>query len=246
MKFSTLTRRIHSAARLIERPAMLAARLKGVPISSYEQWDQKWVREANFSTVLDIGANVGQFARCIRCVLPTAHIFSFEPVPDCFWSLEQNMKGAENFTAVNIGLGDQSGMLQFERNAFAPASSFLKMTELHKKAFPESRETEIVSVRIERLDDIRSRFRLEAPLLVKIDVQGYEDRVLNGGHETIKEADFMVIETSFAGLYEGQPDFDDINSIVRKLGFRYAGAMAQLTDPNSGRILQADSIFVKV
>lgn len=82
-------------------------------------------------------------------------------------------------------------------------------------------------------------------MLVKIDVQGYEDRVIRGGQRVISRAKVLIVETSFQTLYDGQPLFEDIYDTLLKMGFRYIGALWQLRSPLNGSILQADSIFVK-
>ena len=86
---------------------------------------------------------------------------------------------------------------------------------------------------------------LEAAVLIKIDVQGYELFVLHGGPETVKRARALIVETSFTKLYEGQPLFDDIYKTLKKSEFDYGGNWDQLTDPRDGRILQTDAIFLR-
>ena len=82
-------------------------------------------------------------------------------------------------------------------------------------------------------------------MLVKIDVQGYEDRVIRGGQDTISRAEIVIVETSFQCLYEGQPMFEYIYEVLTKMGFSYRGALEQISNPIDGGILQADSLFVK-
>jgi hypothetical protein len=100
-------------------------------------------------------------------------------------------------------------------------------------------------VKIERLDDVAQNIDLGKSLFIKIDVQGYEDKVLKGGEETIKKAKVVIVETSFVPLYESQPLFDDVYSVFKKLGFAYFGMNDQLSDPKTGQILQGDAIFTR-
>ena len=60
-------------------------------------------------TVLDIGANNGQFALDIHTRLPKAKIYSFEPLQEAFRELTGNLKTVPGFRAFNIGLGDSNG-----------------------------------------------------------------------------------------------------------------------------------------
>jgi hypothetical protein len=76
-------------------------------------------------------------------------------------------------------------------------------------------------------------------------VQGYEANVLAGGPETVRRAVAVIMETSFRRLYEGQPLFEEIYETMRGLGFDFQGNMEQMVSPADGRVVQADSIFVR-
>ena len=204
-----------------------------------------WLTRRGIRTILDIGANVGQFAAEIHQVLPNAMIYSFEPLRDCYEQLVANMKGAGNFRAFHFALGDENWEAQMHRSEFSPSSSLLSMAELHKKAFPFTRMETRDTVPVKRLDDVAGDLTLSDHLLVKIDVQGYEDRVIAGGRNTISRADILIVETSFQSLYEGQALFANIFDALREIGFRYHGSLDQIRDPRDGRILQADSIFLR-
>ncbi len=245
---STIGLKIYRMAQMLNHPVLISLRSRGVAggmLDEFQKLNQPWMKTLNLATVLDIGANTGQFAAMLNAILPEARIYSFEPLTDCFERLQTNMRGARNFTAFNIGLGEQFAHLFFERNASTASSSFLTMTEAHKVAFPDTRASQPISVRVERLDDMAAQITIIDPLLIKIDVQGYEDRVLRGGEQTIKRAKLIIIETSFEKLYEGQPLFDDVYRVLIDWGFTYLGSLGQLSDPRSGRTLQEDSIFMK-
>jgi FkbM family methyltransferase len=233
------------AARYLEDPSQVQMRRPYFLPELYGALNQPWLRAYQFATVLDIGANVGGFAFTIRPLLPAAQIYSFEPLPDCYQQMMEHLKGTEKFTAFNVALGDQAGELEFRRSAHHPSSSFLAMADLHKDAFPTTAGYQTLTVRIERLDDFARQLTLTWPLLVKIDVQGYEGHVLLGGANTVRQAQAIIVETSFEPLYEGQPLFPDIYRILSKWGFTYLGAVDQFCDPRDGRPLQQDSLFVK-
>jgi hypothetical protein len=98
---------------------------------------------------------------------------------------------------------------------------------------------------VKRLDDIAEGLTLAKNLLVKIDVQGFEDQVFAGGVHTIQKAKALIVETSFESLYEGQPLFDEIYAIAKRMGFVHHGNLSQLLSPVDGSVLQADGIFIK-
>jgi Methyltransferase FkbM domain len=82
-------------------------------------------------------------------------------------------------------------------------------------------------------------------ILIKIDVQGFEDRVIAGGLKTIQMAKLLIVETSFESLYDDQPLFDTIYEMLKRMGLTYHGNFNQFLNPIDGNILQADGIFIK-
>jgi FkbM family methyltransferase len=242
---SKLAGRIRSLEHCLAEPRQFGLRRRGVHLELYRQLNEDWLRSRRFATVLDVGANVGQFALAASAAWPNTRIYSFEPLPDCFEQLQVRLRRAADFTAINVGIGDKAGSLTFERNSFHPSSSFLKTTPLLRSEFPHAGDSKSITVQVKRLDDLAGELVLRPPMLVKIDVQGYEDKVLTGGAETIQRADVIIIESSFVRLYEGQPLFWDIYRTLTAWGFFYRGSLEQLTSTTDGRPLQADSIFVK-
>ncbi|HVU06284.1 MAG TPA: FkbM family methyltransferase [Candidatus Paceibacterota bacterium] len=206
-----------------------------------------WLKERGIKTVLDIGANTGQFAEEIRSVLPDAFIYSFEPLKDCYDELVASRAGDPRFQAFNCALGDRNAATDINRSSYSASSSLLKMAQLHKDLYPHTKgeSTEAISVR--RLDDIpemRSA-RTEKNILVKMDTQGYEDKVILGGAEFLKSANALIVETSFVPFYEGQALFADIYKLLTSLGFTYKGGIDQRHDGKDGGILREDSLFVR-
>jgi len=212
------------------------------PISEAKK--QQWIRDAGFKTILDIGANRGYFAKEMRELLPRAQIHCFEPLPDCFHQLLQNTKDDSLVVCHPVGLGIQNESLTMFQNEYSPSSSLLEMTELHIRNFPQTRHTHQKEVTIHRLDDFLEGKELQAPLFIKIDVQGFEDKVILGGEKTIQQADALLIEMSFVPLYHQQPLFHDIYRLVTQLGFEFRGTFHQLFDEEKGTVLQMDGIFI--
>lgn len=242
---SKAARGIWAAAQYLESPRLLRLKLRGAPRSLFVALDRPFLRALPIRTVLDVGANTGQFALCAHEIFPSATIHSFEPLPDCHQALLRHATAIPVIKAWNLALGDQAGTVSFERNEYTPSSSALPMTTAHKTEFPFTRQATSVEVKVERLDDLAQHLELADDLLVKIDVQGYEDRVLRGGAATIRRARVVLVETSFAVLYEGQARHDDVYRTLVEWGFAYRGALDQLVSPRTGEVLSADSLFVR-
>ncbi len=237
--------KLRSLARVIENPSLLRVRRKGVPLELFEKINLGWLRDAKFATLLDIGAAVGEFSRAAHVAWPGIKIFAFEPIPASFVQLQQTLSGLTDCQAINCAIGEKRGEVEFQQSTAIDSSSLLRMADLHRKAFPHSAQTQTIKVQMERLDDVTQRLEFSDPLLIKIDVQGYESKVLDGGQQTVSRAKALIIETSFEPLYEGQVLFPQIYDHLRSRRFAFRGVFDQIRHPSDGRILQADAIFLR-
>jgi len=230
---------------MLKRIIKVPFRMMGYDIIRRRKSNDIIFQELGIRTLLDIGANVGQYATEARNIFKDAYIYSFEPLKDCYEELRMNMNGDIKFQAINVALGDKTGEARINHNQHSPASSLLQLCDLHCQHFAFAVDTKPETVRIERLDDLAKALKLEVPLMIKIDVQGFEDKVISGGQETIKKAKVLVIETSFEKLYDGQVLFDDIYQKVKELGFVYRSNNHHVRSAKDGRVLQENSIFMK-
>ena len=206
----------------------------------------KWIRDLDIRTVLDVGAHTGEFAAEIHAILPQATIYSFEPLRETYDVLVERMSQLPKFQAFHFALGSEASETEIHRSVeHTPSSSILRMDSLHKQAFPFTSKEVPEKIVIKRLDDVAGDLELADNILIKLDVQGFEDKVILGGPKTIQMAKLLIVETSFESLYVGQPLFDAIYEMVRRMGFAYHGNFSQLLNPIDGNILQADAIFVK-
>ena len=206
----------------------------------------QWLQEKNFTTIIDIGANTGQFACFARKLFPSARILSFEPIENCFLQLKQNCSDFQNFEAYNFGLGDENVMSDFYLNDFTPSSSLLKISDISLTNFPYTKSQKVTKVQVKRLDDITEQLKINKEGLIKIDVQGFEKKVIEGGINFLNNfRGLLIIETSIKPMYISEPSFNEIYKVVTDLGFSYKGNLDQLYSPQTGEILQVDAIFSK-
>jgi hypothetical protein len=85
---------------------------------------------------------------------------------------------------------------------------------------------------------------LKPEILIKLDVQGYEDRVIRGGMNLFKRSKACILEIILDQLYHEQASFRDIFLLLDELGYCYSGNFDQVCD-NDGRIIYVDSLFVR-
>lgn len=219
-------------------------------ISKNELTDEKkveWFKKFNFKTVIDVGASKGNASLQFRKLFPEADIYAFEPLTDCFNLIKEKVRNLNNINIFNLALSDFAGEGQIFRSSYSGASSLIKMSPLQKEIFPVTAGESLQKVRVDTLDNILGQERLKKPILIKLDVQGTEDKVIGGGKLIFGKARAIITETSFCRLYENQPLFNDICRQLEDSGFRYAGIWGDgdFRSPTDGRPLQQDSIFIR-
>lgn len=208
------------------------------------QNSDKWFKQLNINTVLDIGANEGLFTEMIHRIIPSASIIAFEPLSECVKKLLELQPRIPSLSVIPFALGDEEGGRTIHCNAFLPSSSLLRAEKLHEIAFPYTKQIREESIKISTLDLLLKGHSLKRSVLAKIDVQGYELHVLKGAVQTLPLIDILIVETSYFSLYQGQSAFAEVYDFLIKKGFLFIGNYDQLYNPQNGMVLQGDAIFV--
>jgi len=94
------------------------------------------------------------------------------------------------------------------------------------------------------MDEYVGKMQLPMPDLVKIDVQGYEDEVIAGGKETIRQARYVWVELSLVRLHEGGSTFHTTYTALRDLGYDLFDITYLDRSAKDGSLLQMDALFV--
>lgn len=192
-------------------------------------------------SIIDIGANRGQFSKEAIKAFPNAHIYCFEPGKKAYldlkkWADTQNGK----VSVFNVALGDKETDLNFyEYLENDEGSSFLRIIN---PVFQQP-----ITIHQTTLDNFINSlsFSLKPEILVKIDTQGYDDRVIAGAKQTLNKSIACITEVMFDKEYYGQGSFKKTFSLLDVLGFEFVGNKEQHLAKN-GEIMWADSIFKKV
>ncbi len=204
----------------------------------------QWITKLNINTIIDVGSNEGQFINSIEGILPNRKIIAFEPIESVYKKLVANTK-AFNIVAYNFGLSDINATAEINISKNLVSSSLLNMEDLHKKAYPESEYINKEVIQLKRLDDVINPAELTGRILLKIDVQGYENKVIAGGNQTIKSVDIIIIEFSYQPIYEGQWLFNEMYTYFVSNGFKFIGLADQVSHVGIGVPIFGDAIFIK-
>jgi FkbM family methyltransferase len=203
-----------------------------------------WLRK-NYAinTIIDIGANNGDFAEFLANYFQAEETYAFEALPSYIPELEAKKATISNFHIFNVALSDRNGTEIFYQNSYGPASSFLPVSNISKNEYPETEgETETL-VKVSKIDELLEIENFLPDILIKIDVQGWEDKVIKGGYKVFSCAKFVLIEMSFVPLYENQALFEEVHSLLVDLGYRLAGFKNQVNSIQSGQPLFAHCLY---
>lgn len=112
--------------------------------------------------------------------------------------------------------------------------------------FPQMGRSELTQIQVSRLDDalVALNRPIGAKTLLKLDVQGYEEHVLRGAEQTLRQVGALIIEVNIGPMFEGQAEFLALCQLAYAAGLRYAGNYAQYPGKD-GLVVFLDAMFVR-
>jgi len=195
------------------------------------------------STVVDIGANRGQFALAAR-EFSGARVFSFEPLvqpAEVFKSVFSGDSGVKLFVTA---IGPIKENRKMHVSARDDSSSLLEIGQTQSALFPGTHEIGTVDVSVAPLDAYLTVDDIIAPAMLKLDVQGFELQALEGCCNLLPSFHYVYCECSFIELYKGQKLAGDVIAYLQGYGFMLRGIYNAAYDAE-GNCVQADLLFGK-
>ena len=154
--------------------------------------------------VFHIGANVGE-ERDWYITRGFTKVYWFEPNKAVFDKLVNNIKPYPNHMAINIGIHDtlKQATLHIASNE-GQSSSILELG-LHATYHPKVHYIADQLIKLERMDDFISKFKLDIKNFnfLNVDVQGVELNVIKSFGKLIDKLDYIYAEVNEAELYKG-------------------------------------------
>jgi|1186.fasta_scaffold71113_2 FkbM family methyltransferase len=193
--------------------------------------------------LIDVGANVGQYASLVQRNGYHRRILSLEPLSGPYRQLEAAAASNPYWQTRRTAVGARSGTVTLN---IAVGSVFSSILPTLAPARSASRETHIVGeeeVSLMTLDEIVGDDG--DAVAVKVDVQGFERDVLEGASRTLQRAKLVELELSPRPLYEGQMLMGEAMSRMDSAGFVLALVENAWRVHDSGQSLQFNGVFAR-
>jgi FkbM family methyltransferase len=201
--------------------------------------------ELGIETMLDVGANVGQFVQMMRAEGYQGKMLSFEPLSAAHVKLTEAAARDPNWhVAPRMAVGDVPGETTINVSQNLTSSSLLRMEARFVEVEPISGYCSEEKVEVVRLDDALTP-EFPGPFALKLDTQGFELHVLRGAPKTLERCRLLMLEISLVPLYAGSPKFSEIMEHLEKAGFRAISITQGTSDVARNEVLQVDGIFVR-
>jgi FkbM family methyltransferase len=214
------------------------------PSTSIDLRRQIFLGKHNVNVVVDIGANTGQYGQALRAAGYDRRLISFEPIPEAYDQLRKRSTRDKAWECYPIAIGGANGAAQLNVSVNSASSSILPALNHLVDAAPGAATVRALKVPLCRLDSaLDGLVDGGDKLLVKMDVQGYEDQVLDGALITLQQACLVETELSLVSLYDGQALYRSTIDRLYTLGFTLVSLDSVLADEATGRLLQMDGLF---
>lgn len=194
--------------------------------------------------VFDVGANKGQFRDFLRLEVGYAgEILSFEPIPELAEVLAERAKTDAHWKVFPCALGAEPSTLELNISDSTDFSSFLKLSGGTETLFPGATSKRTVLVPVQTLTDFIKTNRPDAPFFLKLDTQGFDMEVINGGLPVMQDCAAVLCEVSVIPLYEGQPTWREMISQLEALGFSIVG-LYPVNRTRSMQVIEFDCLMI--
>jgi len=184
----------------------------------------KVIHEYKIETIIDVGANEGQFGKFLRSIGFYGKIYSFEPVKAAFEKLASISSADENWIVFNFALGSEAGESFINVSKHTSFSSLLKPSDYALERWESSHVEHQEKIIIRTLDECREEGLIPAVnVFLKMDTQGYDLEVFKGAQLTLPVIRGVLSELSLIAVYNDMPNYMQSLSAFEKAGFSVSG-----------------------
>ena len=199
------------------------------------------LEDLKINSLIDVGANVGQFGLDVRRHGFEGLIVSYEPVKETFELLTRTIKQHQPWNSFQLGLGAEESERSINVSGNdGLSSSLLEIGSLHLKNFPDSATISQQIISISTIDNQLEILGIPPQeIMLKLDVQGFEAEVLKGASQSLSKIPLCYLEVSIIPLYEGEISLLPILTELFKYGHEVIDVFRGIKASN-GQLLQVD------
>lgn len=224
----------------LNRAGIYYAKRQYMPCGIDWLWDiQRILGDRSVRTVFDVGANVGQTTRMIKERFPAATVHAFEPVPTTYRSLQQSVRGLDGVTCHRLALCERVGQSRMTARTDSQLNRLVPDAEADNGRLIESVETDTV-------DHFCAARKIASIDILKIDAEGADLRVLQGGEAMIRQGRiaFAFVEFGFDSNDSGHAHFPAVYDFVEKAGMQVYSFYDYCHDADGCRLIFANVLFL--
>lgn len=197
--------------------------------------------------VIDVGANVGQYASMLRSIGYAEEIISVEPCAAAFQALQQASLLDAKWSAYQIALSDTEGEAVLHLSESSVFNSIHPLNTLANAAFPESiTSTKTETVRMGRLEQFIEKHVdsfSSRKVFLKMDTQGHDDAVFAGAGKYRSDFAGLQSELSVCPIYNGVKSYLQMLAMYQDAGYGVTGLYAVNRLRETSHVVEFDCLM---
>ena len=200
----------------------------------------------SINLTIDVGANNGDWLNGLRKIGYTRNVISFEPLSTEFSKLKTAAKYDNHWEVFNCAISNENKEVEINISENSVSSSLSQILNSHTDAAPESKYIEKQSVKSICLDGFKHNWvNSSNAIFLKIDVQGYEKKVLDGASKVLEKVKVLQIEMSFKKMYSHDLCFSKMKDFLEAKGFLLFHIQNGFRSRLTTELLQVDALFIR-
>jgi len=199
------------------------------------------------NVVLDVGANVGQYALQLREHGYRGRIVSFEPIPQFAARLRERAKDDEDWLILECALGEEEGSAEINASP-GTLSSLLEPSDFGRDWSAQLSDVHTETIRVSRLDSLweQATDGIDDPrVYMKMDTQGFDLPAFRGAGDRTPEVLALQSEVACVPIYEGMARLPESLAVYEGAGFEIAGMYPVTFHRKTLRVIEFDMIMVR-
>lgn len=198
-------------------------------------------------TIIDVGANIGQFGQDLRNLGFRGKILSFEPVLETYQQLVENSLKDENWHTFNAALGEENNEAVINISDSSDLNSILNANEFGVKTFSHLAQKKQQLIKVYKLDNFISsnNLTLGSNIMLKTDTQGYDLKVFRGAKSILANIKCIVTELSLTPIYAEMPHYLEALSEYETNNFQVSGIYPISRNKSDLSLIEIDCVLVR-